>query len=206
MIDIDEIVNQGKILLFYLGKGRFGDQAAGLLASQIVSRIRHSVMERGTGNDVRPFYLYADEFQLFADGRFAELLAEGRKFKLALTIAHQYTDQLAEEILEGVLGNVGTVIAFRIGAIDGERMESSFAPIFKGRDLVSLPNFRAYVRSFGRLGQTPFSIKTLPSADTGDPEAAAAIRQLSRLKYGRHREEVEEEIRTTYEAYGNLSS
>lgn len=106
-LDFGEIVNEGKVLLFYLGKGRFGDQAAGLLASQIVSRVRQVVMKRGAAAGACPFYLYADEFQLFADERFADLLAEARKFKLSLTLAHQYVQQLPPQVLQGVLGNVG---------------------------------------------------------------------------------------------------
>ena len=124
ILDLDDIVNARKILLFYLGRGRFGDYAAGLLASQIVARIRHIVMRRGAKGVKKPFYLYADEVQLFADGRFGELLAEARKFGLSLTLAHQYAGQLPDAILEAVLGNVGTTIAFRLGSPDAERLES----------------------------------------------------------------------------------
>lgn len=202
ILDMDEVVNDGKVLLFYLGKGRFGDQAAGLLASQIVSRLRYAVMKRGTGTNVRPFYLYADEFQLFADKRFVELLAEARKFKMSLTLAHQYLDQLPPPVLQGVLGNVGTTIAFRVGAPDGERLESLFRPTFGARDLTSLPNFSAYIRSFGSLGHLPFSIKTEAPPVGGDEETATCLRQLARLKYGRDRRTVEDEIRQNFEQYG----
>jgi len=201
ILDMDDVVNNGKVVLFYLGKGRFGDQAAGLLASQIVSRLRYAVMKRGAGVGVRPFYLYADEFQLFADKRFVELLAEARKFKLSLTLAHQYLDQLPPPVLHGVLGNVGTTIAFRVGAPDGERLESLFRPTFGARDLTSLPNYSAYVRSFGSLGQLPFSIKTEAPPVGGDEETAASLRQLARLKYGRDRHAVEDEIRQNFEQY-----
>lgn len=201
ILDMDDVVNNGKVLLFYLGKGRFGDQAAGLLASQIVSRLRYAVMKRGAGAGVRPFYLYADEFQLFADKRFVELLAEARKFKLSLTLAHQYLDQLPPSILQGVLGNVGTTIAFRVGAPDGERLESLFRQTFGARDLTSLPNYCAYVRSFGSLGHLPFSIKTEAPPVDGDEEIATALRHLARLKYGRDRHAVEYEIRQNFEQY-----
>lgn len=201
MLDFDDVVNSGKVLLFYLGKGRFGDQAAGLLAGQVVSRIRQAVMSRGAGGDRRPFYLYADEFQLFADGRFSELLAEARKFRLSLTLAHQYVEQLPREVLSGVLGNVGTVISLRTGPHDAEVMAPLFAPTFGPRDLVSLPNFRAYARSFGQLGPTPFSLEVRPTEGAGSEQIAAALRQLSRLKYGRDRELVEAEIRLTHRAF-----
>jgi len=205
VLDLDEVVNKGKVLLFYLGKGRFGDQAAGLLASQIVSRIRGIAMKRDTtAEHVRPFYLYADEFQLFADERFTELLAEARKFKLSLTIAHQYVQQIPEKVLQGVLGNVGTTAVFRVGALDGEFLESLFKPTFNQRDLTSLANFRAYVRSFGALGHTPFSVEMEGPLNGGDPERAETLRQLSRTRHGRDREAVDEEIRATYEAYKSL--
>lgn len=152
-IDFDQVVNEGKVLLFYLGKGRFGDQAASLLASMALSRIRSAVMKRGAGRDIRPFYLYADEFQLLADERFAELLAEARKFGLALTMAHQYVQQIPDKVLRAVFGNVGTIMALRVGAVDTQILEPLFAPTFGHRDLTCLPNYRAYVRSHGSFGQ-----------------------------------------------------
>jgi len=201
ILDLEDIIKTGKVLLFFLGRGRFGDQAAGLLASQIVSHIRRLVMRRGASEKAQPFYLYADEFQLFADDRFAELMAEARKFRLCLTIAHQYVRQLPEKVLQGVLGNVGTTVVFRVGAPDGEFLEGVFSPSFRKRDLTSLPNFRAYVRSFGALGQTPFSMELQSPPGEGSAESAASLRELSRLTYGRDRVEVEEEIAGTYKAY-----
>jgi hypothetical protein len=201
IIDFDHIVNEGKILLFYLGKGRFGDQPAGLLASQVVSRIRRSVMKRGTRAGQRPFFLYADEFQLFADERFGELLAEARKFGLSLTVAHQYAQQLPEKILHAVLGNVGTIVAFRVGPPDGALLETLFAPHFNRRDLTSLSNYRAYVRPTGPLGQTPFSLETRASSLEVDGAVADEVRRRSRERHGRERSVVEAEIRETYDAY-----
>jgi len=205
MLDMDDVVDNGRVLLFYLGRGRFGDQAAGLLASQVVSRLRHAVMKRGGAPDARPFYLYADEFQLFADKRFAELLAEARKFKLSLTLAHQYLEQLPPAVLQGVLGNVGTTVTFRVGAPDAERLEALYKPTFGARDLTSLPNYRAYVRSFGALGHAPFSLDTDAPPAGGDEMKADALKQLARLKHGRDRLTVEDEIRRTYESYSQAS-
>ncbi|MCW5968909.1 MAG: hypothetical protein KIT57_10375 [Blastocatellales bacterium] len=204
ILDLDQIVNQGRVLLFYIGKGRFGDHAAGLLASMLVFRLRHIVMKRGAGGAARPYYLYVDEFQLVADERFTELLAEARKFKLALTLAHQYARQIPEKILDGVLGNVGTLIAFRVGAQDGELLAPVFAPTFGGEDLNSLPNFRAYAQSFGVLGETPFSIDTDPAPPGGDPQFASTLRGTVRQRYGRPREEVEAEIASTLKEYRSL--
>jgi type IV secretory pathway TraG/TraD family ATPase VirD4 len=203
-LDIEGMANEGKVLLFHLGRGRFGDQAAGLLASQLVSRIHHAVMSRGTTGQHRPFFLYADEFQLFADQRFAELLAEARKFGLAMTLAHQYAQQLPREVLLAVLGNVGTTISFRVGAPDGELLEPLFCPEVGRRDLTSLPNFSAYVRSFGMLGETPFSLRTLPPMVEGDRMLAQRLRELSQRRYGRDRVEVETEITATYRACTSL--
>jgi hypothetical protein len=202
ILDIDEIVNQGKVLLFNLGKARFGAQAAGLLSSQMVSRICNATMRRGIGGT--PFYLYADEFQLFADERFAEILAEARKFNLSVTMAHQYINQLPSTVLSAVLGNVGTIIALRVGAVDAQNLESLFVPTFGHRDLSSLSNYCAYVRSSGILGQTPFSLKLLPLSQEKNTTQATELRQMSRLKYGRDYREVEEEINETYQNYTRL--
>jgi hypothetical protein len=200
MLDFEGLVRDRRILLFHLAKGRFGDYAAGLLASQVVSRIRNAVMKRGAAG-AHPFYLYADEFQLFADERFAELLAEARKFGLALTLAHQFVEQLPDSVMKAVLGNVGTVISFRVGPRDGEAIEGIFQPIFDRRDLVSLPNFRACVRNFGRLGETPFTVETLPSSSACDPNLAEQIRESSRKRHGRDRNEVEDEVAATFRGF-----
>ena len=201
-LDIEEIVKNNKVFLFYLGKGLVGDQAAGLLASQVVSRIRRTVMARGPAEGGKKmFSLFADEFQIFASERFAELLAEGRKFGLALTVAHQYAKQLPENVLRAVLGNVGTTILFRVGPQDQEFFGPTFAPEFAGRDLVSLPNFRAYVRSFGALGQAPFNLDVPPPPPGADPALKQELRQFSRERYGRPRESVEAEIAATYKAF-----
>ncbi len=205
LLDIDGLVADGKVLLFHLGKGRFGEQAASLLASQIVSRLRTTVMKRGAGGNHRPFYLYVDEFQMLADERFAEILAEARKFGLALTVAHQFVDQIPDPVLHAVTGNVGTTICLRVGARDGEFLEPLFAPTFRQQDLSSLDNFRAYARCFGKLGHTPFSIQLSPPPADVDPDAAEALRERSRQRYGRDREAVEKEIRETFEAYQSFA-
>jgi len=204
ILDIEKIINENKVLLFYLGKGKFGEKTAGLLASQVVSRIKKAVMMRKNIKKINPFYLYADEFQIFADRHFSELLAESRKFKLSLTLAHQYAYQLPPEVMNGVLGNVGTIISFRIGAPDSEKLESIFKPSFMKRDLTSLPNFQAYIRSFGNLGSLPFSIKTLAPPDNENYKLSQELRELSRRKYGTDRNIVEREIRETYDAYKNF--
>ncbi|NCJ08077.1 type IV secretion system DNA-binding domain-containing protein [Synechococcales cyanobacterium C] len=201
-LDLEDIVASGKVLLFYLGKGRFGEQAAGLLASQIITGLRRVVMKRNSWELHRPFYLYADEFHLFANHRFAELLSEARKFGLSLTLAHQYVQQIPEPILQAILGNVGTTIALRVGAVDGSFLEPIYSPYFNHKDLLSLPNYRAYVRSCGTLGESPFSVSlTPPKPVVNSPQHIEAFRNASRRKYGHPREAVEQEIAAAHQAY-----
>jgi hypothetical protein len=200
-IDFDDIVGQGKVLLFNLGKGRIGETAAGLLASQVVSRIQMATMRRGREGAATPYYLYADEFQLVASARFAEMLAEGRKFGLSVTVAHQFTSQVPAGILQAVVGNVGTLVLFRVGAADAEFFAPLYAPVFGQRDLTSLPNFRAYVRGSGQLGAGVFNVDVAAAADGRDPSAAEFLRQYVRRRFGRERVVVEAEIAACIEAF-----
>jgi hypothetical protein len=203
-INLREIVAGRKILLCNLGRGRFGEHSAKLLASALLSRLRHAVMARGGDPSAPPFYLFADECQLFADGRLAALLAEARKFGLALTLAHQYLDQLPADVLQAVLGNVGTLVALRVSPADADRLATLFAPTFSRRALVSLPNFHAVARSHGCLGTAPFTLEIEPPVAVPNPERAKLLRQIARLRYGRDRREVEEEIAETYRTYTSV--
>jgi hypothetical protein len=203
-INLREIVAGRKILLCHLGRGRFGEHSAKLLASALLSRLRHAVMARRGDPSAPPFHLFADECQLFADGRLAELLAEARKFGLALTLAHQYLDQLPADVLQAVLGNVGTLVALRVSPADTDRLATLFAPTFSRRALVSLPNFHAIARSHGCLGTAPFTLEIEPPVAVPNPERARLLRQIARLRYGRDRCEVEEEIAETYRTYTSV--
>jgi hypothetical protein len=204
MLDMARIVAERRVLLFYLRRGRFGEYASGLLASQVVSRLRDVVMRRGADSGGPPFYVYVDEFQTFADDRIAELLSEARKFGLSLTLAHQFAGQLPSGVLRAVTGNVGTSVLFRVGPADAAALEALLAPTFRARDLVALDNYRAYVRGTDELGQTPFSLDTEPLAAPADRGVAAWARQFSRLAYGRPRAVVEVEIDNTYQAFKSL--
>jgi hypothetical protein len=193
-IDFGAILKNKSVVLVNLAKGRFGEKAAGLLASQIVSRLQLALMARGAQTGP-PIYLYADEFQIFAGQKFGELLAEGRKFRFGATIAHQFAGQLSEAMLGAVLGNVGTTVAFRLGPKDAELLAPLFQPTFAADDLSRLPNFRACVRSVdSRLDLVPFSLFTPPPAQAGDPGLADRLRVASRAKHGRARDEVEADI------------
>ena len=203
-INFREIVAGRKILLCNLGRGRFGEHSAKLLASALLSRLRHAVMARRANPSAPPFHLFADECQLFADGRLAELLSEARKFGLALTLGHQYLDQLPTNVLQAVLGNVGTLVALRVSPGDADRLATLFAPTFSRRTLVSLPNFHAVARSHGCLGTTPFTLDVQPPKPVVNPDRANLLREIARLKHGRDRCEVEKEISETYHTYASV--
>ncbi len=144
------------------------------------------------------FYLYIDEFQNFITDSIATILSEARKYKLNLIIAHQYMGQLVQgqdtKIRDAVLGNVGTMLSFRIGVEDAEILEKQFHPVFSAFDLVNIERFNAYVRLLiDNSASKPFNMQTYPPSN-GDPKVAEAIKRLSRLKYGRDRAIVEAEI------------
>ena len=145
-------------------------------------------------NKRRDFNLYIDEFQSFTTESIASILSEARKYRLNLVMAHQFIAQLKEEIRDAVFGNVGSIITFRVGAQDAEFLVKQFEPVFSENDLLNIDNFNAYVKILV-AGETsrPFNIKTfLP--ERGDEETAAKIKEFSRLRYGRDRQEVEDEI------------
>jgi hypothetical protein len=144
------------------------------------------------------FYLYIDEFQNFITDSINIILSEARKYKLNLIIAHQYMGQLSKggenKIREAVLGNAGTILSFRIGIEDAEILEKEFAPTFNAYDLVNVAKYTAYIKLLiDNTASKPFNMQTYPPAK-GDPKLAAAIKQLSRLKYGRDKTIVEMEI------------
>lgn len=191
-----EVMDQGKILLVNLSKGRIGDINAGLIGMVVVGKILMAALSRVDTEQEsrRDFNLYIDEFQNFATDSIATILSEARKYRLNLVVAHQFIAQLTEKIRDAVFGNVGSAIAFRVGADDAEFLEKQFAPVFSKQELMNIDNFNAFARLLIQ-GQTtrPFNIKTLPSK-RGDPNLNGRLRELSRLTYGTPRAEVEEEI------------
>lgn len=199
--DIREIMDQGKILLVNLSKGKTGDVNANLLGLIIVTKLQVAALSRADMPEAerRPFYLYIDEFQNFITPSIATILSEARKYQLGLIMAHQYMSQLEQpkgntEIRDAVLGNAGTIINFRIGVEDAEIMAKEFAPIFNAYDLINIENQNAYIKLL--IDQTtskPFNMHTI-FPPRGEKKLAEAIRQISRLKYGRDRRLVEAEI------------
>ena len=196
-----ELMDARKILLVNLAKGRLGDLSAHLLGLILVGKILMAALSRvdSFGKEVPPFYLYLDEFQNITTDSIATILSEARKYKLSLTVAHQFIKQLDEKIKDAVFGNVGSIAAFRVGAEDAEHLAKQFAPVFSADDLINLPNRHAYVKLLanGRPAK-PFDIETLPPP-AGSGVELERVKELSYLKYGRAREEVEAEIMKKYE-------
>ncbi|MFA5061931.1 MAG: type IV secretion system DNA-binding domain-containing protein [Patescibacteria group bacterium] len=196
-----EIMNQKKILLVNLAKGLVGEINSNLLGLIIVSKLQMAALERASlpEEERNDFYLYIDEFQNFITDSIATILSEARKYRLELIIAHQYMKQLEDNkgktsVRDAVLGNAGTIVSFRIGVEDAEILQKEFAPVFNAYDLINVEQYTAYVKLLiDNTAAKPFNMFTYPPKP-GNKELAAAIKELSRLKYGRPREIVEAEI------------
>jgi hypothetical protein len=165
--DLRQIMDEGKLLLVNLAKGKIGEDTAALLGAMLVASIglaaftRAEVPERSR----RDFWVYLDEFQSFTTLSLATMLSELRKYRVGMTLAHQYLAQLEEPIRDAILGNVGTLIAFRLGFADAEILAQEFYPIFSAADLVALPNYATYLKLMVDGAPTsPFSAETLPPA------------------------------------------
>jgi hypothetical protein len=186
-----------KILIVNLSKGRTGDLNSKLLGMIFVMKFQAAAMSRATiPEDQRvDFSLYVDEFQNFSTDSFATIMSEARKYHLNLIVANQFTTQLTEEIRDAVFGNMGTIVSFRIGQNDVDSLARYFQPIFDGDDLLRVPNYNTIVRTLiSGVPTQPFSMATLPGLGTPNPQLAAALKQLAAAKYGRPRSSVEKEI------------
>ena len=196
-INMGEIMNQGKILLVNVSKGKIGEDNSGLLGAMLINRIQLAAMDRASipEEERKDFYLYVDEFQNFATESFADILSEARKYRLNLTIAHQYVAQMEEEVTDAVFGNVGTIVSFRVGATDAEYLEQEFVPVFTQADLVNLDKYTAYIKlMINGISSRPFSMRTLPP-ETRKYMRGEVVRKVSRERFGRKREIVETKIR-----------
>ncbi len=197
-----DIMDNRKIFLVNLSKGRLGDINSSLIGLIIVGKILMAAFSRVDIPDQekrQDFYLYIDEFQNVTTDSIATILSEARKFRLDLTIAHQFVGQLQENIKKAVFGNVGSMASFRIGADDAEFIAKQFKPLFTEQDLMNLDNYNCYAKLLVK-GQTapPFSMKTYPT-EKGNREVAEVVKEISRSTYGRPREEVEAEVMAKYE-------
>ncbi len=201
-IDVFDIMNEGKIFLVNVSKGRIGEDNSALLGGMIITKIQLAAMERVRipEDRRRDFYLYVDEFQNFATDSFADILSEARKYRLNLIIAHQYTAQLTNadtnKVKDAVFGNVGTMIIFRVGADDADFLEKEFSPEFTAQDLVNLPNFHIYLKlMIDGVTSRPFSAITLPPMKIDHTKGIKdKIIESSRELYTKKREDVEREI------------
>lgn len=201
--DFIDVMQNKKILFMNLSKGEVGDINSKLLGLIIVSKLQMAALrrQRFAKKDREDFFMYIDEFQNYITDSIESILSEARKYRLSLNMAHQYIAQLEGEdgksrVKDAVFGNVGTMMCFKIGATDAEYMAKEMAPVFTSQDLINIDAFKGVIKlSIDNQPSVPFSISIpLPWLEQGDDKVGEAVKQLSRLKYGRDREFVEREI------------
>ncbi len=205
-LNFRQLMDERKILIVNLAKGRIGETSSYLVGMILVAKILAAAFSRvGVAeNQRKDFYLFIDEFQNFAFKGIASILSEARKYRLALVLAHQYIKQLPEEIAAAVFGNVGTIISFRIGVEDADFLEKQFAPIFNKTDLVNIPNYNAYLKLLiNGYVSDPFNIRTMRPVES-NLDLAQKLIGISKIKYGRPRAEIEAEIEKKYDYSKNI--
>lgn len=195
-VNFRKLMDEGKIVLVNLSKGKLGEINARLLGMVVVGKILMAALSRVDipEDERKDFYVYLDEFQNITTNSIAQILSEARKYRLILTIAHQFIGQLKEEISKAVFGNVGSLISFRVGPEDAEFLEKQFAPVFTAQDLVNVDNRNCFARLLMNNELTrPFNMKTIAPMK-GDIELGFYLKELSRLRYGRDAQIVNREI------------
>jgi hypothetical protein len=202
-----ELMDNGKILIVNLSKGKLGDINSYLLGMIIVGKILLAAFSRADipEEQRKDFYLYIDEFQNVTTKTITTVLAEARKYHLNMVFAHQFIGQIDEETRKAILGNVGSMLVFRIGIEDAKFLVGEFEPVFDESDLINLDNYNAVLRLLirGEISK-PFNIVTFPPSK-GNPEIASLIKELSRSKYGKDRALVENELYQRLSKSYNLS-
>ena len=195
--NLRDVMDNKKILLVNLSKGRTGELNSKLLGMIFVMKFQAAAMSRASipEDERQDFALYVDEFQNFSTDSFATILSEARKYRLNLIVANQFTTQLTDEIRDAVFGNVGTIVSFRVGTADAEFLVKQFTPIFDMDDLQRIPNYNAVVRMLiGGIPTQPFSMAGLPPLGSPNKQLGDALKQLSAAKHGRPKQVVEKEI------------
>lgn len=194
------VMDEGKILLVNLSKGKLGEEDAKFLGLILVPKILTAAMSRQDMplEQRRDFYLYVDEFQNYATDDFAVILSEARKYRLNLIVANQFVAQIEENVKNAVFGNVGSIVTFRVGVPDANFLQHEFAPIFTEGDLTNIEKFHVYIKTIvGNEPVPPFSMDLTRDVEAErrmmDPKRAELIRELSRVKYGRPKDVVEQE-------------
>jgi len=203
-IDLRQVMDEGKVLIMNLSKGRIGEDNSALLGAMMITKIQLAVMSRVdvSESERKDFYLYIDEFQNFTTESFANILSEARKYRLNLVMAHQYIEQLGDTVKAAVFGNVGTLVVFRIGAADAEELVKEFSPTFIEEDIVNLPKYEMYLKlMIDGIASDPFSARGLPplseEVETGNTEKTIKV---SRERYAKNKEVVEEKIMRWHES------
>lgn len=199
--DFRKVMDEGKILLINLAKGKIGEENSNFLGLVLVPKILIAAMSRQDTPEEkrRDFYLYVDEFQNFATPDFAQILSEARKYRLNLTVANQFIGQIEDEVKDAIFGNVGTLMAFRVGVTDANYLQHEFQPTFSETDLINIEKYHVYIKTtVHNEPVVPFSMDLTKDIEAinklRNPKVAEMIKQLSRLKYGKDREIVEAEI------------
>lgn len=196
-LDFRRIMDEHKILLVSLSKGKIGPESAEFLGFLVLQSLLIAALSRAdrARDDRTDYCLYVDEFQTFATESFAALLSEGRKYGMCLVMANQYLGQLTPTLREAVFGNVGTMIAFQVDAEDGHRMAPQFYPVFGPDDLINMPKYTAAIRLMVDGQATrPFALRTRLSKQLPEPRVSKLIREMSRMRYGRNIDDVNREI------------
>ncbi|NTW22086.1 type IV secretion system DNA-binding domain-containing protein [Candidatus Falkowbacteria bacterium] len=203
-INIREIMDGQKILIMNLSKGRIGEDNSALLGAMMITKIQLAAMSRVDipEHDRKDFYLYIDEFQNFTTDSFTNILSEARKYHLNLIMAHQYIEQLGEVVEAAVFGNIGTMVVFRIGAADAEKLVKEFEPVFTEEDLVNLPKYEFYLKlMIDGITSNPFSARGLaPLTEAEKTGNLDKVIQVTRERYAKRREVVEDRIRRWHES------
>src|SRR6056297_3719133 len=203
-IDVRKVMDEGEILIMNLSKGRIGEDNSALLGAMMITKIQLAAMSRvdTPENERKDFYLYIDEFQNFSTESFANILSEARKYRLSLIMAHQYLEQLSDAVKAAVFGNVGTMLTFRVGAADAEELVKEFSPTFTEEDILNLPKFEMYLKlMIDGLASDPFSARGLPPlADSERTGNLDKVIKVSRERYARPKEIVEEKIERWHES------
>ncbi|PIZ46827.1 hypothetical protein COY29_06030 [Candidatus Woesebacteria bacterium CG_4_10_14_0_2_um_filter_39_14] len=199
--DFRKVMDEGKILIINLAKGKIGEENSNFLGLVLVPKILAAAMSRADVPEEkrRDFHLYVDEFQNFATPDFAQILSEARKYRLNLTVANQFIGQVEEEIKNAVFGNIGTILAFRVGVTDANYLQREFQPTFQEDDLLNIERFHVYVKTIVQNEPVPaFSMDVTKDMEqmkkTSNPRVAQMIKELSRLKFGVDREIIETEV------------
>jgi len=205
--DVRTLMDEEKVLLVNLSKGKIGDTNAQLLGLIFVNKVNMAALSRADTpqNERKEFYLYVDEFQNFTTDAFATILSEARKYNLSLIMAHQYIGQLVAKtsayeqqntkLRDAVFGNVGTMLSFKIGAEDAEYMAKEYAPVLSEQDVIGIANYKCYIKlNIDNTTSRPFSLETIWDEEGKNPKIAALVKEYSRMKYGRKKAFVDQEI------------